>query len=36
MSDATLSAADRRRPWLLLAPSLVALVVLMVLPIGIM
>jgi spermidine/putrescine transport system permease protein len=29
-------AADRRRPWLLLAPALIALVVLMILPIGIM
>lgn len=31
-----LSAADRRRPWLLLAPSLITLFVLMILPIGIM
>ena len=30
------SAADRRRPWLLLAPALMTLVVLMILPIGIM
>ena len=32
----TLSLAERRRPWLLLAPALVTLVVLMILPIGIM
>ena len=31
-----LSAADRRRPWLLLAPSLITLFVLMILPIAIM
>jgi len=36
MSGAVLSSADRRRPWLLLAPALVTLVVLMILPIGIM
>ena len=36
MSEAALSMADRRRPWLLLAPSLITLVVLMILPIGIM
>ena len=36
MSAGTLSAADRRRPWLLLAPALVTLVLLMVLPIAIM
>lgn len=36
MSTALLSAADRRRPWILLAPALVTLVVLMILPIGIM
>lgn len=36
MSDSTLSAADRRRPWLLLAPSLITLTVLMILPICIM
>ena len=36
MSEAALSMADRRRPWLLLAPSLITLVVLMILPIGIL
>jgi spermidine/putrescine transport system permease protein len=36
MSNMTLSLAERRRPWLLLAPALVTLVVLMILPIGIM
>ena len=36
MSATGLSAADRRRPWLLLAPALITLVVLMILPIGIM
>ena len=36
MSGTALSAADRRRPWLLLAPSLVTLVLLMILPICIM
>lgn len=36
MSASLLSAADRRRPWLLLAPSLITLVVLMILPIAIM
>ena len=36
MSASMLSAADRRRPWLLLAPSLITLFVLMIVPIGIM
>ena len=36
MNASMLSAADRRRPWLLLAPSLITLFVLMILPIGIM
>ena len=36
MSASALSAADRRRPWLLLAPSLITLFVLMIVPIGIM
>ena len=36
MSASMLSAADRRRPWLLLAPSLITLFVLMILPIAIM
>jgi spermidine/putrescine transport system permease protein len=36
MTGSALSAAERRRPWLLLAPSLVTLLVLMILPIGIM
>ncbi len=36
MSAATLTTADRRRPWLLLAPALITLVVLMILPICIM
>ena len=36
MNASILSAADRRRPWLLLAPSLITLFVLMILPIGIM
>lgn len=36
MSGTLLSTADGRRPWLLLAPALVTLVVLMVLPICIM
>jgi spermidine/putrescine transport system permease protein len=36
MSESVLTAADRRRPWLLLAPSLIALFVLMILPIAIM
>lgn len=36
MSASLLSASDRRRPWLLLAPALITLLVLMVLPICIM
>ena len=36
MNASMLSAADRRRPWLLLAPSLITLFVLMILPIAIM
>jgi spermidine/putrescine transport system permease protein len=36
VSAATLSPADRRRPWILLAPSLITLFFLMVLPIVIM
>ncbi|WP_373505530.1 ABC transporter permease [Aestuariivirga sp.] len=36
MSDSTLTAADRRRPWLLLGPTLITLFVLMILPIAIM
>ncbi len=36
MSAALQSAADRRRPWLLLAPALLTLAVLMILPIFIM
>ena len=36
MADVALSAAERRRPWLLLAPTLVALVLLMIVPILIM
>lgn len=36
MSATVLSSADRRRPWILLAPALVTLFVLMVLPIVIM
>ncbi len=36
MSASMLSAAERRRPWILLAPSLLTLFVLMILPIGIM
>ncbi|WP_374333790.1 ABC transporter permease, partial [Aestuariivirga sp.] len=36
MSASMLSAAERRRPWILLAPSLITLFVLMILPIGIM
>jgi spermidine/putrescine transport system permease protein len=36
MSASVLSAAERRRPWILLSPALLTLVVLMILPIGIM
>lgn len=36
MTGALLTASERRRPWLLLSPALITLVVLMVLPIGIM
>ncbi len=36
MTAQPLSAAERRRPWILLAPSLITLTVLMILPIGIM
>ncbi|MEZ5923840.1 MAG: hypothetical protein R3D57_05590 [Hyphomicrobiaceae bacterium] len=36
MTQMLLSAAERRRPWLLLAPTLAALVVLMIVPILIM
>ena len=36
MSASVLSAAERRRPWILLSPALLPLVVLMILPIGIM
>ncbi|MCB1376817.1 MAG: ABC transporter permease [Alphaproteobacteria bacterium] len=36
MTDSVLSAGNRRRPWLLLAPALITLVVLMILPICIM
>lgn len=36
MAVSMLSAAERRRPWLLLAPTLSALVLLMLVPIGIM
>ena len=36
MAVSMLSAAEKRRPWILLAPTLVALVLLMLVPIGIM
>lgn len=36
MSGALLTAAERRRPWLLLAPSLITLFLLMIVPIAIM
>jgi spermidine/putrescine transport system permease protein len=36
MAVSMLSAAERRRPWILLAPTLTALVLLMLVPIGIM
>jgi spermidine/putrescine transport system permease protein len=36
MAVSMLSAAERRRPWILLAPTLAALVLLMLVPIGIM
>jgi len=36
MSSAPMSASMARRPWLLLAPTLIALFVLMIMPIGIM
>ncbi|MFN4140874.1 ABC transporter permease [Aestuariivirga sp.] len=36
MSASALSLAERRRPWLLLAPALLTLTVLMIVPIGIM
>lgn len=36
MSSMPMSASEARRPWLLLAPTLIALFVLMVMPIGIM
>ena len=36
MTGALLTASERRRPWLLLSPALITLVILMVLPIGIM
>jgi spermidine/putrescine transport system permease protein len=36
MSVSMLSAAERRRPWILLAPSLITLFLLMIVPIGIM
>ncbi len=36
MATSLLSAADRRRPWLLLSPTLLALVLLMIVPIVIM
>ena len=36
MTDISLSAAERRRPWLLLAPALSTLIALMILPIAIM
>jgi spermidine/putrescine transport system permease protein len=36
MSASALTVAERRRPWLLLAPALITLTVLMIVPIGIM
>jgi spermidine/putrescine transport system permease protein len=36
MAGSMLGAAERRRPWILLAPTLAALVLLMLVPIGIM